>query len=87
MDELGQAILVNGEVVAWFKYPDELSRDWCTCAHFGEWLAWRATAPKIVPLTESEEKEVDARAKELYEKLQPCFEAGEKYMEDLNRGN
>lgn len=84
--EIGQAIIVNGEVVAWFKYPDELSSDWCSCAHFGQWLAWRATAPEVIPLNEEEKKELDRKARELWGKLQPNFEAGEKYMKELNGG-
>ena len=53
-DGLGAAVLVRGEVVAWFAHLTEETREWCTENHFGEWLTWRAKPPELVPLTEAE---------------------------------
>lgn len=61
---LGAAILVDGVVVAWFADFTEEAREWCTENHFGRWLAWRAKAPEIVPLTHAEYDEAMRKAKE-----------------------
>lgn len=64
---LGAAVVVRGVVVAWFAEFNESARDWCTHNHFGEWLAWRAKPPEIVPLTKSEYDEAMREANELAE--------------------
>ena len=51
---LGAAVIVNGQVVAWFADFTEEARYWCMENHFGQWLTWRAKPPEIVPLTEAE---------------------------------
>ncbi len=53
-DGLGAAVIVRGEVVAWFADWTEEAREWCTENHFGQWLTWRAKPPELVPLTEAE---------------------------------
>ena len=58
----GTAVLVGGEVVAWFAVFDETAAEWCTENHFGQWLTWRATAPKTIPLTEAEYAAAEAKA-------------------------
>jgi len=62
---LGTAVLVDGEVVAWFATFTEEAREWCTENYFGRWLAWRSKPPEIVPLTEAEYDEAMRRGKEL----------------------
>ncbi|KAF0163032.1 MAG: hypothetical protein FD157_3378 [Rhodocyclaceae bacterium] len=62
---LGAAIFVNGRVVAWFADFTDEARDWCTENHFGQWLAWRAKSPELVPLTEAEYDAAMLVAKEL----------------------
>lgn len=62
---LGAAVIVGGVVVAWFAEFDEAAREWCTENHFGQWLAWRAKTPEIVPLTEAEYDKAMAEATEL----------------------
>ena len=74
-DGLGAAIIVRGQVVAWFANFTEAARDWCTENHFGEWLAWRARPPEIVPLTEAEYDEAMRAGAELAEKLNILPEA------------
>lgn len=61
-DLLGTAVLVDGAIVAWFEDFDDVAREWCTENYFGEWLAWRATPPEIVPLTDAEEREAKQAA-------------------------
>jgi hypothetical protein len=56
----GTAVLVNGEIVAWFANFDESAEDWCRDNHFGNWLTWRATPPETIPLTTEEQELVDA---------------------------
>jgi len=62
---LGAAVIVNGQVVAWFADFTEEAQDWCTENHFGQWLTWRAKPPEIVPLTEAEYDEVMRKAAEM----------------------
>lgn len=62
---LGAAVIVRGQVVAWFADFTEEAREWCTENHFGEWLTWQAKPPEIVPLTEAEYDEAVRNGKEL----------------------
>jgi hypothetical protein len=62
---IGSAVIVRGVAVAWFAEFDESAEDWCRENHFGEWLAWRAKRPEIVPLTEAEYDEVMRGGEEL----------------------
>lgn len=71
---LGQAIIVDGEIVAWFKYPDEEAREWCSYNHTGKWMAWRATPPVLVPLTPDEQAKVDIEAARLHEAMKELIE-------------
>ena len=64
-DGLGAAVIVRGQVVAWFADFTEEAREWCTENHFGEWLTWRAKPPEIVPLTEAEYDEAMRKGKEM----------------------
>ena len=64
-DKEGTAVIVDGKVVAWFAEFDDEAADWCSYNHFGKWIAWRATAPEIVPLTEVEYDRIMEQAKEL----------------------
>ena len=72
---LGAAVIVRGQVVAWFADFTEEAREWCTENHFGEWLVWRAKAPEIVPLTEAEYDAVQREAAEIVAALNPLPEA------------
>jgi len=60
-ENLGTAVLVNGQVVAWFATFDESAVEWCRDNYFGQWLTWRAKPPEVVPLTEDEELEVQKK--------------------------
>ena len=64
MDKLGVAILVDGEIVAWFAELTDEVQEWCTENYFGRWLAWRAETPKVIPLTEDEEKDIARKVEE-----------------------
>jgi len=66
---LGAAVLVDGKTVAWFAEFTESANEWCTENYFGQWLAWRAMPPEIVPLTSEELTAVEQRAAELHEFL------------------
>lgn len=61
---LGAAVIVHGQVVAWFADFTEEAREWCTENYFGQWLTWRAKPPEIVPLTEAEYVEAMRTAKD-----------------------
>ncbi len=56
-------IVVNGKIVAWFDEFNEEAREWCTENYFGQWLAWKAKPPEMIPLTQEELKEAEHRAK------------------------
>ena len=62
--DLGTAVLVGGQIVAWFADFNEESADWCRDNYFGQWLTWRATYPETVPLTDEEEREVQKKVAE-----------------------
>lgn len=64
---LGAAVLVRGQVVAWFAEFTEEAQEWCTENHFGEWLTWQAKPPELVPLTEAEYDEAMQSAAEMAE--------------------
>jgi hypothetical protein len=66
-DGLGTAVLVDGDIVAWFSEFTEEARDWCSENYFGRWLTWRSKPPEIVPLTHEELKQAEAKAAELAE--------------------
>lgn len=72
----GTAVLVNGEVVAWFKdfYGADDDRiasyyqscqDWCRDNYFGQWLTQKAYAPEVVPFTKEQLAAAEAEAEEL----------------------
>lgn len=61
-ENLGTAVLVNGQVVAWFARFDESAVEWCRDNYFGQWLTWRAKPPETIPLTEGEELEAQKKA-------------------------
>lgn len=63
--ETGVCVLVRGTAVAWFATFDEAAEQWCTENHFGEWLTWRASPPKPLPLTEQEAEDCRREADEL----------------------
>jgi hypothetical protein len=69
----GVAVLVDGAIVAWFESFGEEEEYYCTSRWFGRWLTWKATAPSIIPLTEEEEKELNAKVEELTAKIQGCI--------------
>ena len=65
-DEItGAAVIVRGQVVAWFADFTEEAREWCTENHFGQWLTWCAKAPELVPLTEAEYDDAMRKGAEL----------------------
>ena len=68
-DGLGAAVIVRGQVVAWFADFTEEAREWCIENYFGEWLTWRAKPPEIVPLTEAEYDEAMRKGAELAARL------------------
>lgn len=72
---LGAAVIVGGVVVAWFAEFDEAAQEWCTENHFGQWLAWRAKPPEIVPLTEAEYDKVMTEAAEMVKSFKAAPEA------------
>ena len=72
---LGVAVIVRGQVVAWFADFTEEAREWCTENHFGEWLTWRAKPPEIVPLTEAEYDEAMRKGAELAAMFEDMLEA------------
>lgn len=72
---VGTAVIVAGQVVAWFREFSDMDadwkadyyqsiQDWCRDNYFGQWLTWRAEPPKILPLTEEEEAEVQKKVAE-----------------------
>ena len=67
--ELGSAVIVQVEIVAWFADFNEEARWWCTENYFGEWLTWRAKAPEIVPLTEEECERAKQKGAEIAKRL------------------
>lgn len=60
----GTAVLVGGQLVAWFADFNEEAADWCRDNYFGQWLTWRATYPEPIPLTKDEEAEVQKKVAE-----------------------
>lgn len=60
----GTAVLVGGQVVAWFRDFDDSSAEWCRDNHFGQWLTWRAATPETIALTPEEQAKVDAEVGE-----------------------
>ena len=68
-DGLGAAVIVRGQVVAWFADFTEEAREWCTENHFGEWLTWRAKPPEMIPLTAAEYDEAMRKGAELAARL------------------
>lgn len=67
--KLGSAVIVGGQVVAWFAEFTEDAHDWCTRNYFGQWLTWRAMAPEVVPLSTAEYDEAMRRGAELATRL------------------
>jgi len=75
-EKVGTAVIVDGQIVAWFSEWDEAARDWCTENFFGLWLTFRAKAPAIIPLTEDEIVEIEKGAAELCAKFADMGESG-----------
>ncbi|MCB1714256.1 MAG: hypothetical protein KDK05_03880 [Candidatus Competibacteraceae bacterium] len=69
----GTAIIVNGEIVAWFADHDELSAEWCSVAYGGEWLAWPADAPVLDGVSDEDMARVGEKA----EAMKALFEGSE----------
>jgi len=65
----GISVLVDGKIVAWFAEWDEETRDWCSEHYFGKWLTWKATIPKLIPLSKEEYNNVKKSAKEISKKF------------------
>jgi len=65
----GISVLVDGKIVAWFAEWDEETRDWCSKHYFGKWLTWKATIPKLIPLSKEEYNNVKKSAKEMSKKF------------------
>ena len=63
--KLGAAVIVQGQVVAWFAEWNETVEEFVREQWFGKWLTWRAIPPELVPLTAEEEEKCMAEAKEL----------------------
>ena len=63
--ETGIAVIVDGEVVAWFNELDDTTVDWCTHNYFGRWLTCKAERPVLIPLTEDEMKKAEDDAEEM----------------------
>lgn len=63
--ETGIAVIVDGEVVAWFNEFDDTTVDWCTHNYFGRWLTCKAERPVLIPLTEDEMKKAEDDAEEM----------------------
>ena len=72
---IGTAIIVDGQIVAWFSEWDEAARDWCTENFFGLWLGWRAKRPEIIPLSDDERLRIEKEAEEFSAKLRGLGEA------------
>lgn len=75
--EYGTAVIVGGQVVAWFAEFNEEATDWCRDNYFGQWLTWRAKFPETIPLTEEEELEVQKRVAEFTAFFKPSEELDE----------
>ena len=73
-DTPGVCVMVRGKVVAWFASFDQWAQAWCTENHYGEWLAWRASAPTPTPLMAAEAAEIERKAAQLHARLKepPC---------------
>lgn len=65
----GTAVIVGGSIVAWFANFDEYAQEWCRNNHFGEWLAWRALPPTIIPPTLAELEEAAAESEDLLARI------------------
>lgn len=63
--ETGAAIIVDGQVVAWFAQFTEEAREWCTENYFGKWLVWGAKSPELIPMTKEEHTAALREAAEL----------------------
>lgn len=74
-DSRGTAIMVDGQVVAWFAQFTEEAREWCTENYFGKWLAWQAESPAIVPLTTEEHEAALQEAAQLVKQFKLAPEA------------
>lgn len=63
--ETGVAVIVDGQVVAWFNKFDDSVIDWCAGNYFGRWLTCKAECPVLIPLTEDEMKKAEDDAEEM----------------------
>lgn len=48
MKKLGTAVVVNGEVVAWFRSFTEEAREWCAQEYFGQWYGFDSYLPELL---------------------------------------
>lgn len=69
VEKPGAAVLVNGQVIAWFHNFDDAAQEWCAQNYFGQWLAWQAKSPELIPLTAEQDAECKRLAEELCSKL------------------
>ncbi|MBK8132608.1 MAG: hypothetical protein IPK48_07795 [Gammaproteobacteria bacterium] len=63
--ETGVAVIVDGEVVAWFPQFDDSITDWCTENYFGRWLTCKAECPVLIPITEEQFQQAALDAAEM----------------------
>ena len=59
------AVLVEGNVVAWFADFDEAAEEWCRENYFGRWVTWEAKPPELIQLTPEEYAEIEREGAEL----------------------
>ena len=69
MERDGYAILVRGNIVAWFQDFDDWAAEWCTNNHFGAWLIMKARQPVIVAPSKEAVESAEKSAAELSEIL------------------
>ena len=68
MEEHGCAVIVRGNIVAWFQDFDEAA-EWCRANYFGAWLVMKARRPTIVPPSKEAIESAEKYAAELSEIL------------------
>jgi hypothetical protein len=67
LGDMGVAVIVNGEIIAWFKHFDDAAHEWCTENYFGKWLTWPSEIPVLYKLTKEEEERAEVKAQEWFE--------------------
>ena len=73
MKSLGVAVVVNGEIVAWFRSFTGEAQEWCTREHLAQWCGFYSPPPPIKPLSKKQQRKRAKSTARLQKKLQKCY--------------